>query len=336
MIVLFHMLAHGGKIHRLASDSYEVTDNTTLFLLVFSLLSFAVNCFVFISGYYGIKFKLRTVISFIVQGFFYSIISFIFFKYILAKPEYLGSQTFFKSLFPISYNTWWFLTAYISLYILSPVINKGVDLLSKYQLLMIIILLACLEITYPITGINHLVGAGLGLYPMLIIYLIARFCKKYKQSIKHPLLYCIGISLSLFLISYISLYYGQQKMSWRFFTYASPFVILGAIFLFYIFKNIKIKANPCINKIASLTFGIYLIHEAPGVYLVLKNIVSSMISEITSPFFLIIVLIIIAITVFVICALIEQVRVVLFTPIVDKLNKVISSKIPTLDIKDTV
>lgn len=71
MIILFHMLAHGGKIHKLSNGSFYTTDNTPIFLFVFSFLSFAVNCFVFISGYYGIKVRLKTILSLIFQGVFY-------------------------------------------------------------------------------------------------------------------------------------------------------------------------------------------------------------------------------------------------------------------------
>lgn len=220
------------------------------------------------------------------------------------------------------------MTAYLALYILSPIINKGIDLLSKYQLFIIIILLSFLEVTYPTTGINHLVGSGLGLYPILIIYIIARFCKRYKQTVRYPLVYCIIIAFCLFLVSYTSLHFGYQKMAWRFFTYASPFVIFGAIFFFYIFKNIKINNSYTINKIASLTFGIYLIHEAPGISSILQNIVSSIIIEIRTPLLVIIVLIMISIVVFIMCSLIEQVRAMLFTPIINKLYNIISTKIP--------
>ena len=41
----------------------------------------------------------------------------------------------------------------------------------------------------------------------------------------------------------------------------SPFVLTLTILIFTIFKNLKVKNNRVINKIASTTFGIYLIHE---------------------------------------------------------------------------
>ena len=41
----------------------------------------------------------------------------------------------------------------------------------------------------------------------------------------------------------------------------SIFVFLLSVLIFYVFKNMKIKPSKIINKIASLTLAVYLIHE---------------------------------------------------------------------------
>ena len=41
----------------------------------------------------------------------------------------------------------------------------------------------------------------------------------------------------------------------------SPFILALSVLLLIIFKNLKIKNNKMINKIAATTFGIYLVHD---------------------------------------------------------------------------
>lgn len=325
-IILFHLIVHSADVHSLAINGYTETKNSVFYMLIMSFISMSVNCFVFISGYYGIKFNIKSVISFVFQGLFYSVLPFIIIRYFIDDTELLVGQTWLKVLTPISHNTWWFLSAYLALYFLSPILNKGVDYLNKRQLLLLIGVLIYLEITFPLTGINHLVGHGIGLYPILVIYLIARFSKKYNLKIKSSGIFYIVSSILLFIISYTCLKIHYQDISWRLFTYASPFIIIGSFFFFFFFLRIRIPQNTIINRIAGLSFGVYLGHESPVVYSYIKNIASKVLStEGHSSIYIILWLFITSACIFIIFAIIEKIRIFISSPILNYINSKIDN-----------
>lgn len=74
MLYLFwHILVHGYNLKQLGGD--EVTVQHSFFLYGFLLTLFvpATYCFVFISGYYGITFKLKKLLSLLLGCFIVSI-----------------------------------------------------------------------------------------------------------------------------------------------------------------------------------------------------------------------------------------------------------------------
>ena len=52
-----------------------------------------------------------------------------------------SSGGFFKACFPISSRRWWFMTYYMIIFLLSPILNKGCESLGKNGFLLIISLL---------------------------------------------------------------------------------------------------------------------------------------------------------------------------------------------------
>ena len=92
-----------------------------------------VNCFVLISGYFLInsKFKLKKVLNLYLVTIFYSILLFI--------PHCIlygfSLSNFIKSCLPLLMGTYWFITTYVVLYLLSPFLNILIKNLSKKQYL---------------------------------------------------------------------------------------------------------------------------------------------------------------------------------------------------------
>lgn len=318
MIVLFHLVIHGCDFVKIYINSYDRTGKDHVFSIITSSTAIAVNCFVFISGYYGIKFKAKTLISFLVQGLFYSVAAYLLLGVLMFDNKIL-SVSFIKSIFPLSTtgNTnLWFFGAYIGLYVLSPLINKGTDSLSKYQLGGLIIVLVYLEASHLFTGDNFFSGDGYNLYTITVIYIIARFFKRFEISIQKPFALYILITLLLSVFITFCLSVNRQSLAWRITIYNCPLIIFGAISFFFVFKNLKIKSK-IINKIAPLVFGVYLIHENPYVSQLLYSKIRVINSQIDSSLLIFFVLLLIAICVFVICACIEKIRQKIFNPLVD-------------------
>lgn len=82
-----------------------------------------VSTFAFISGYYGIKWSLK---KFLKNGILATIWGVVFYAMGMA---YGGANL--KMLFPLSSGYHWYFSAYMILMILAPVLNKGMESLSK-------------------------------------------------------------------------------------------------------------------------------------------------------------------------------------------------------------
>lgn len=150
MVITVHYVGHG-----------RVLDNVEVFSLNFyvsnlmqAFTTFSVPIYVMISAYFMCEkeFKLKRVFKIWLQVFFYSI-SIYLLTLVLGLNEFSMLQ-FIKNILPIICNQYSFVTAYIMLLILSPFLNKVIEVFDKglYEKLVItlIIMFFCIRsrITY--------------------------------------------------------------------------------------------------------------------------------------------------------------------------------------------
>lgn len=311
MIILHHLIVHGCHSNDLSKNGLFISLN------IFSII--AVNCFVFISGYYGIKFKVKTLFSFIVQAVFYSVATYIIYHVFISTENY-STADLIHSFFPVTYGKWWFLNAFLGVYMLAPLINKGIDSLNIYQSGIIVAALIYLNGSYPIIGYNFYSGDGHSFFTLLSIYVLARFCGKFIKEIKRPLILYAGTYIVTLLIAFILFRINYHETIWRLISYGCPLVILGAVFFFYIFKRMKIKSS-IINKIAPVCFGVYLIHDAAETRSLISRFIEQVNNAIENPLLMGLALIAVSVIIFIICASIEKIRQMIFNPIIDAIDK---------------
>ena len=95
-----------------------------------------VNCFVIISGY--------SVLIYVVFSLF--------------RQEPFSGKELIKSAFPILTNRYWFITAYVALYLLYPFINRMIDNLEHKQMLTLLAVLSvglCIIPTFLNKNFGH-------------------------------------------------------------------------------------------------------------------------------------------------------------------------------------
>lgn len=266
MIIVHHLVTRGLKLRELGDNIYTPMSSTTFQILLNSFLIVAVNTYVFISGYFEIKFKVRVLISFLLQCLFYSVLLYLLFVGLgLAVFSIKGLAITFYFLF----KGWWFVPVYLTLYALAPMLNKGLAAMNKKQIIcMMVVLLALAHIKF-ITG-NYISGTGFGVYNFIFIYIVAHFCRNYVPKINYAWLGYIGCALLTFAMAFGAYKLGKQRVAWSIYNYNNPVLILSAVFLFYTFKNISIRSG-VVNSIAGLVFGTYLFHEQHDVCLYLRD-----------------------------------------------------------------
>lgn len=317
MIITLHLLSFGGLLNTYNSFSARAV----CVWLVESLCFVAVNCYVLISGYFLVdsNFKFKKLFNIWIEVLFYSLL--IYVALLLTNKVNFGYKAFLKSLFPIILRNYWFVTVYMVLYILSPFLNKLIHSLNKQQyfyLILIILVLFSLWSTIipPADTINY--GGSYSISWFICLYLISGYLKLFYSNKQINKSLCILVYLIASIINVVA-YFVIKALNINLilpdflYNYYSITVLISAISLFLFFKNLSIKSkfiDRTINFFAPATFAIYLIHENPNIRGVLWENFYFVSNE---PFIkMLFLIIIIPILLFVLFAVMDKIRVVLF------------------------
>ena len=262
LIILHHYALHGG----LASIAgFGVNKYIGTICLIGGKL--AVNLFVLISGYFLIEseFKFKKVLKLILQVYCYSVAFFI--VYVILKGIPTG-EIIKLTVFPFTSKAYWFMLPYICVYVLSPFINKLIKSISQKQLISLIGILI-----FMFSGIGFFItDSGLmnNLSWFILIYLIGAYIRLYdfnyfsKKTIK-----CFSvIGYVLFIIITCGITYMSQynanifKFVNKISSMNSIIVLVEAVLIFIVFKNLEIKNNKFINILGKSSVGVYLLHDS--------------------------------------------------------------------------
>ncbi|MBO4749983.1 MAG: acyltransferase family protein, partial [Lachnospiraceae bacterium] len=148
MVTMLHAL---GKSDLLRMMGNEMPFGGYVAWVLEALSISAVNVFMLLSGYYLIhsKFKLIRLFELIFQVFFYVIGSLLVF--VIVGKVSLSSLTIYDCLqyvFPVHMEVYWFITAYVVLYLLLPILANGVKALTEKQLRVTLICLLVYECAF--------------------------------------------------------------------------------------------------------------------------------------------------------------------------------------------
>lgn len=342
-IVLYHVIFHGKTL--------ENSSGTILLILQFILCITLVhvNSFVLITGYfqYKKKFSLKSFLKTFFEMYFYKVALALFF--ISIGMNSFTSVEYFN-LFNPFYIPHWYIACYLILYLLSPFLNILIKNMNQHtHRKLILILILCFSFA-PFLS-NQIVGTnnGLTVIQFIMMYFIGAYLAKYPitenihfknySKNKTQMILLIG-SIIFLIINFITLNFGTTLTNSTssllqyvgnlivnsYDKYNFIFVILQSVCYFLWFSSLNIKSK-VINYIASCTLGIYLIHEhqciQPYIY-TWFNIANS--GPITSKD-IIVKVFIVAIIIFIGCALIDTIRQIIFKFIRNrKIYKKISNK----------
>lgn len=340
LIVIFHIIKHGHVVENYVNGGLKIL---VLFIEYFTIVH--VNSFVLVTGYYQSekKFKFSKVWSLIGSSLFYKILTVIILTSIGAIS--LSKLEILKQLFILNLDQYWFVKTYLFLYCLSPFINKLIQVLTKNEYLKLLGTLFIIFSIIPfITGCQGFDNNGFTLYNFIFLYFIGGYLKKYpieknyifrrlsKQLLQLSLIFIFFISIIFNICLYTTLYTFKdansifaemyRNIEYMLILYSNPIVLIQSIAFFAFFSTLNIKSK-IINKISSLTLGIYLIHDNNYTRTRMYKWLKIDNGYIYSYRFLIY-MFVIAVLIFVVCLIIEQLRQLLFKFIY---NRKISNRI---------
>ena len=177
MILVMHM--DYGAFGLPTAESVENAPMTTFGrIFVEHLCLVAVNVYVLISGWFGIRPKMKSFVRLMLQVAMYSII-------ITGAFLLLGKTTF-----KIGYVTdmliigkqYWFVVSYLLLYLVSPILNTFVEHSSKREFQWMLLVFFGFQFVYSwIFGLEEFAG-GYSALSFMGLYLLARYVKIYENE----------------------------------------------------------------------------------------------------------------------------------------------------------
>lgn len=232
-----------------------------------SFFMMSVNCYIIISGFFGIKLNIQKLIKISMQVSFYTISIYII--TVLFGIHTINIKKDILLLFPIITRQYWYITIYVVLCIISPVLNILVENLDKNQFKIMIITILILfyilpTLSYMVNAATITLDSGYGIVNFTCLYFIGRYLNLYYRDDKSFTFYIVGFivsSMMLFLSNHIlTIIFGFYFNS--FISYDTIFTLIPALMIFMAFKNVTIQSN-VINKLAKYTLAIFIIHVHP-------------------------------------------------------------------------
>lgn len=300
----------------------------------------AVNCYALVSGYLmlGKKIKPSRITELWFEVFFYSVgLSAIM---ISIYREFFSAQNIVYALTPIISKQYWYMTAYFLMYLFIPMMNKFAEAADKKSFTAVIAVILLLTTGSFIIGKDGFkFSEGYSPIWLMVMYLVGAYMKKFGVGAKMKwysalLFYIISVgcnfALNIFLKDPMKKIFTDDTVNYL--TYTSPFVVLSAIFLFIFFSKLKFgkKTEKLINYITPAALGVYLIHTHPLVFnKLMKDIAMPLVNHGTAA--MIFGSVAMALAVFIICIVIDLLRIQLFrliriNALCKKLDEVFNSK----------
>lgn len=287
------------------SPSAGIYDNPVTFFIsniVDSCVVCGVDVFVLISGWFGIHATTKGLAKFIYQVAF--LLWGIYLGFLISGNAEISLENI-KATFGI-YDGYWFVMAYLGMYILSPVLNAFAENVTKRQFEALLICFYAFQCYYCWGWgmVNYFQGYSIVFFCGL--YLTTRYMRLYHVKIlyNYSLIVFVVAVVLIAIVSFIGLWTLGSPI--RMMRYDNPLVILSASAILLVFSKLKFQSK-VLNNLARSCFAVYIVHFNPLVFPYFKQgvlYVASLYGGMTSTFLLFLYLIM----VYFACSVIDSIR----------------------------
>lgn len=287
MVIVLHYLGKGGLLADLTggSESLDSTGAAAWLLEAFCIV--AVNVYMLISGYFlcTSSFKLSRLLQLLIQVWLYSVTFGILGAAtgVIAETS-VDTHYFLTLLFPISMEHYWFMTAYVFLYLLLPFVGAAVKRMTKQQMqfamALLLITFCVLKSILPLRLETDRKGYDCLWY--LCVFVTAAYVRKFGV----PFLKKRGRAVCLYVVCCLLAFAGTMALRFLYirtgrlgrmagmcmeYNHILPFLAALGLFGAFARMEIKSKITYVINTIAPYTLGVYLLHENLGLRYTWQN-----------------------------------------------------------------
>lgn len=231
-------------------------------MILEALSCVCVNCFLIISGWFGIKLKFKSIWK------MYTLLLFIYVPFQLVTTIYTGNFSLMQLVDNLLVFTResYFVQCYMMLMFLSPLINSFFEKYGKKVLWLVLALWAVEAFMANIRNNQSLgINNGYSLIHFILMYMLARTAALYKDNL-------LSIKRSWWIIGYFAcaalICAGHLAGFPHTWDYSNPIVVIESFCLFFPFLYKKFYSKR-INWLAGSTFAVYIIHTTAPAYNIL-------------------------------------------------------------------
>lgn len=266
VIVMHHYVVNSGLIQVIYDNPYNF--NSLLLLILGWGGKTAINCYIFITGYFMCKkdITLKKFAKLVFEVVFYKII--IYTLFIISGYDAFNLKECINNILPITNISSGFTSAFLVFYLFIPFLNIFIKAMTERQHLTFVVLLLSVYTIWP--SLKFYVAFNYVTWFCVLYFMAAYYSLYNKPNLKNKNWYkwfAIATVLiswsSVGILSYIASLINKDVVYWAYFFISDSNKILAvitAIAAFMYFKNLDIGYNKWINKIAASTFGVLLIH----------------------------------------------------------------------------
>lgn len=261
LIVAHHFIVHGFIVNLEAMNTTMTTDR--IVGTVLNAIHVSINCFILISGYFGIKFRLRSLLKLFLTMLFFSLL------YYLLTIAFTDKAIKWDQLVyvvrTLSHGPWWFMQRYVYLFLLAPLINYAIKAMDKRQFLVMLLIMTFVNVVMGYDGHSMNNVSGNSTAHFVYIYCIGRYIRLYANVKREHRWWYLAISLlcmaGIIAASIINKwFYNFAAPNIRLMYHNNPANLIASIAFFMFFCTLNFKSR-AVNWIASGVLAAYLLQD---------------------------------------------------------------------------
>lgn len=218
----------------------------------------AVNLFVLISGWFGIRASAKGLGKFLFHCVF--VVTVMYLIGVVMGRASLTSRLVEEGVY--FYHAW-FVPCYAMLYVLSPVLNAYIERATERQLRGLLMIFYLMQSIYGwLSGNKPAFDEGYSIVSFVGLYMLARYVKLYGSAWwrRGKWLWLVA-TVSNVALALGGLYFGKGDLSRMAMCYSSPLVVAGALGLVMWCAVQRSFVSSGVNFVASSCFTVYLVHS---------------------------------------------------------------------------
>ena len=246
--------------------------------LIQSLSIGCVDIFVLISGWFGIKPKSKSFVSFIFHCLYFLLG--IYLVCCFMGVDKFNMNNLLHCFLFVPDADYWFIKCYILLYILTPILNVFIENTDgkTYKNILVFYFIFIFLYGWCYIAVNSIYG-GYSTIFMIGLYLLGRYCNIYRPkwtrfSVRKDIIIILVSSLAMVVLAYIPLFYGINKVGKFVGSYLCPLTIFNSVYMVILFSKLNINSR-FINYLASSAFSVYLFHTHISLFDLFKSFINN-------------------------------------------------------------